>query len=153
MIAHQSRADRGMCWRCGEPVDSRHFDESGFTNIAIGVRVVLARFQVPRRFCGRLEFFAQFTDQFALDPSRVETPELSWSILVNSQALAPYADLTRILNPWGFGSYETGIRLDDGAVVEFVLRVLGPSPVTRAGGRIMGRYWYNAACADVDRHG
>jgi hypothetical protein len=153
MIGHQLLAGRATCWKCGEPIDSRHFDEQGFTDIAVGARVVLARFQVPRRFCGRLQFFAQFTDQFALDPSRVETPELSWSILVNNQAVAPYAGLTGILNPWGFGSYETDIRLDDGALVEFVLRVLAASPVNRAGGRIVGRYWYNTACADVDRYG
>jgi len=157
MSVHEPVAASGLCGRCGAPIDSRYFDESGFSDVAVGGRVVLARVELPRRFCGVLEYFAQFTDQLAIDATRVETPDLEWSIVVNRNPLAPYGSMHSILNPWGFGSFQTTIRLDDSAVVEFVLRVIGPppvglTPVRRAGGRVMGRYWYNAACADVDRY-
>jgi len=157
VIAHEPVKVAATCGRCGAPVDSRYFDESGFADVAPGARLVLARFELPRRFCGLLDFFAQFTDQYALNPARVETPELDWSLVVNGYPLAPYGSFDRILNPWGFGSFETAIRLDDNAVLEFIVRVIGPPPavlpaVTRIGGRIMGRYWYNDACADVDSY-
>jgi hypothetical protein len=57
----------------------------------------------------------------------------------------------RIVNPWGYGSFQVSIRLDDSATIEFVARrVSNPaSRIEQVGGRIVGRYWYNAIYGDV----
>jgi len=57
----------------------------------------------------------------------------------------------RIVNPWGYGSFQISIRLDESAAIEFVVRrVSNATPnIKQAGGRIVGRYWYNAAYGDV----
>jgi hypothetical protein len=54
------------------------------------------------------------------------------------------------LNPWGFGSFQLAIRLQEGAVLELIARRVGEivaSPgkqLNSIGGRLVGRYWYNA---------
>jgi hypothetical protein len=149
---------------CGVPVDSQYFDESRITEPpGVGSEVVLARFKLPPQYCGVLEYFAQFTDAQARDHTQVETPGLEWSMLSNGRPLFPYLKFDRILNPWGKGSFQVFVRLDEGTTVEFVVRgvaevsatddrpvVENPSP-RRVGGRIVGRYWYNAAYGDVVR--
>ena len=154
----------GLCAMCGIPVDSQYFDESRVTDTpATGSEVVLARVQLPPQYCGVLEYFAQFTDAQARDHAQIETPGLEWSLLSNGRPLFPYLKFDRILNPWGKGSFQVYVRLDEGATVEFVVRgvtdvsaasegpnVDNPSP-RRVGGRIIGRYWYNAAYGDVVR--
>jgi hypothetical protein len=60
------------------------------------------------------------------------------------------------VNPWGYGSFPVNIRLDTEAKVEFIVRnenhtpaaVGDPRRITLVGGRIVGRYWYNAAYSD-----
>ena len=144
-----------ICVNCGVPVDSQHFDESGFAPAPKpGSRVVLARFALPPQYCGVLEYFSQFTDAFTLSPSQVETPGLEWVLAVNGRPLYPYVSFSAILNPWGFGSFPVHIRLEEGAVVEFAVRGLaasGPPSVSRVGGRILGRYWYNPVYGDPVR--
>ena len=147
-----------ICVNCGVPVDSQHFDESGFSAPpAAGDRIILARFALPPQYCGVLEFFSQFTDGFAKDQSQVETPSLDWLLLVNERPLYPYVNFARILNPWGFGSYPVNIRLEEGATLEFGVRGVAVStgaaaaPLLRVGGRILGRYWYNPVYGDPVR--
>jgi hypothetical protein len=103
-----------------------------------------------------LLYFAQFTDRFAEDASKIDTPQIEWKILVNNHALFPYMNLRHIVNPWGFGSFPVNIRLDENSSIEFVARrvkeeTLGDPRVFTLGGRIMGRFWYNACYGDVER--
>jgi hypothetical protein len=160
-----------FCPNCGLPRDYEHFDESGFAETpAPGREVLLARFELPPQYCGRLENFSQFTDLLGRDLGeaqftdllgrhfvQVETPGLQWIITVNNRPLYPYINLDHIVNPWGWGSFGVSIRLDENATVEFVVRNLDYSPPTgseikRIGGRIVGRFWYNPAYGDATPH-
>lgn len=149
----------GLCATCAVPLDSQYFDESGVAAAPeAGAEVVLSRFELPPQYCGVLEYFAQFTDAFGKDQSQIETPGLEWLLLANGRPLYPYLKLDRIVNPWGYGSFQIAIRLDDGATIEVVVRGVGgrtpneDARVRRVGARIVGRYWYNAAYGDVVRH-
>ncbi len=149
-----------LCAACGIPLDSQYFDDSSVQAVApAGEELVLARFDLPAQYCGVLEYFSQFTDAFATDASQIATPNIEWKILVNNHGLFPYMNLRQIVNPWGFGSYQMKIRLDESSTVEFVARVLSTSslqqqgkPINFVGGRIMGRFWYNAAYGDAVQH-
>lgn len=138
------------CLQCGQPLDSQPFDVSDIQEVpGRGETVVLARFQLTPQYCGVLEYFSQFLDSFARDPSQVTTPGLEWSIRSNDRPLHPYLRFERILNPWGFGSFPVRIRLDEGATVEIAVRNVKFDMPTgtplRVGGRIVGRYWYDPA--------
>ena len=137
---------------CGTPLDSQYFDDSRFDALPeVGASALLARVQLPPQYCGVLEYFSQFTDLFVVDSTEVETPGLRWQILANRQPLAPYHQLAAILNPWGFGSFQFSLRLPEGAVVELIVRRIASSvnasgkPITRVGGRLVGRFWYDPA--------
>lgn len=141
-----------LCTICGIPMDSEHFDESGVADAPkVGEEVSLARFELPPQYCGVLEYFSQFTDEHAKDSSKIETLGLQWMILSNKRPLYPYLNLDRIINPWGYGSFQVSIRLDDSATIEFVVRrVNNQAPdIHKVGGRIVGRYWYNTIYGDV----
>ncbi|MBI4491100.1 MAG: hypothetical protein HY694_18615 [Deltaproteobacteria bacterium] len=141
-----------LCTICSIPLDSEHFDESRVTKAPeIGEEISLARFELPPQYCGVLEYISQFTDEHAKDSSKIETPGLRWMILSNNRPLYPYLNLDRIVNPWGYGSFQISIRLDENATIEFVVRrVSNEAPgITRVGGRIVGRYWYNSIYGDV----
>jgi hypothetical protein len=147
-----ARRSPGSCTICGIPLDSEYFDDSKVADAPeVGVEVSLARFELPPQYCGVLEYFAQFTDEQAQHPEKIETPGLQWLILVNKRPLYPYINLDRIVNPWGNGSFQVSIRLDENATIEFkVRRVNNAAPdIERVGGRILGRYWYNAIYGDV----
>jgi hypothetical protein len=140
-----------LCPNCGLPRDYEHFDESGFADTpAPGREVVLARFELRPQYCGLLENFSQFTNQLGL----IETPGLQWIITVNNRPLYPYIELDHIANPWGYGGFGVSIRLDENTTVEFVVRNLdySASEITRIGGRIVGRFWYNPAYGDATPH-
>jgi hypothetical protein len=146
-----------LCNACGIPFDSQYFDDSKVKKAPqIGEEIVLAQFALPAQYCGVLLYFAQFTDRFAEDASKIDTPQIEWKILVNNHALFPYVNLRHIVNPWGFGSYPVNIRLEENSSIEFVARrvkeeTLGDPRVFTVGGRIMGRFWYNACYGDVER--
>jgi hypothetical protein len=157
-----------LCFNCGIPLDAKYFDESGVVLIFSaepgrdvvlepGREVVLARFELSPQYCGVLEYFSQFTNLCPRDLSQIETPGLEWVILSNGHPLYPYVKLDRIVNPWGFGSFQIAIRLDEGATIEFVVRLRRRSDdlgdITRVGGRIVGRYWYNTAYGAAGRNG
>ena len=137
---------------CGIPLDSQYFDDSRFAALpAVGASALLARVELPPQYCGVLQYFSQFTDLFSRDPAEVQTPGLRWQILANRQPLSPYHQLTTILNPWGFGSFEFSIRLPEGALLELVVRRIDElvnfsgQPIAIVGGRLLGRFWYNSA--------
>lgn len=161
-----------LCNTCGIPFDSQYFDDSSVEAAPkdVGGEVVLARFDLPAQYCGVLQYFAQFTDVFARHAEEIKTPEIEWKLLVNNHALFPYINLRHIVNPWGLGTYPLNIRLDENSSVEFIARRVAPppevkptpiapgrveppavEPVKNVGGRIMGRFWYNACYGDVDR--
>ena len=137
----------GLCAACGVPLDSQYFDDSSVQPVPPrGGEIVLARFDLPPQYCGVLKYFAQFTDAFATNSANVATPGIEWKLLVNNHALFPYINLRHIVNPWGFGSYEVNMRLDESSTIEMVARIVDDDPAIKTiGGRIVGRFWYNPA--------
>lgn len=138
----------GLCNACGIPFDSQYFDDSSVQPApGIGQEVVLARFDLPAQYCGVLQYFAQFTEAFAADASKIDTPDIEWELLANNHSLFPYINFRHIVNPWGYGSYPVNIRLDENSSIELVARGLAvqPDPAPKVAGRIMGRFWYNAS--------
>jgi hypothetical protein len=130
------------CATCGIPVDSQYFDSFGFADLKPGEDATLAHFELPPQYCGVLECFSQFTNDFFVNPTQVETRHLEWRLLVNGRPVPPYTDIRAILNPWGVGSYPVKIRLSDGARLELSVRLdMGGANIT-VGGRISGRYWF-----------
>lgn len=178
VITSDKETTTGLCAACGIPLDSQHFDDSSVKRSpGIGEEVVLARFDLPAQYCGVLQYFAQYTDLFARDAAQVVTPNLEWRILVNNHALFPYINLRRIVNPWGYGSFPVNIRLDEDSRIELVVRgviddrglkltethpaIIEPvvqetvrrsATIELVGGRIVGRFWYNASYGDVMRY-
>src|SRR6267142_2684168 len=171
VITPDRETTAGLCAACGIPQDSQHFDDSSVKKAPdVGVEVVLARFDLPAQYCGVLQYFAQYTDLFARDAAQVATPNLEWRILVNNHALFPYINLRHIVNPWGYGSFPVNIRLDEDSTIEMVVRGVtddelrrstprlreariagkrSPTAIKLVGGRIVGRFWYNASYGDV----
>jgi hypothetical protein len=147
----EARVLPGSCATCGIPVDAGYFDDSRVVAAPPpGSEILLARFELPPQYCGVLQYFAQFTDAYADKPSEIATPGLQWMILINKRPLYPYINLDRIVNPWGNGSFEIAIRLDENATVDFIARrTTDEAQIAKVGGRILGRYWYNAAYGDV----
>jgi hypothetical protein len=136
-----------VCATCGIPEDSEFFDVSGFAKVPdSGEEVVLARFELRHQYCGVVEYFSQFTDEFAGNAAAVVTPSLQWRLLVNGRPFYPYVNVRVILNPWGFGSFPVRLRLPEAARVELsVRRDASPQSIAikMVGGRISGRYWFN----------
>jgi hypothetical protein len=135
------------CHICGMPSDAGFFDESSIRSAPqSGQEVVLARYELHRNYCGILMSFAQFTDRFARDNSQVQTPGYQWQIRCNGQPRDPYLTFEYILNPWGYGGFPIQLRLEEGCVLELIIRNVGASSqnlLAEVGGRITGRYWYN----------
>lgn len=144
-----------LCTTCGAPFDSQYFDKSGVVDApGVGETVPLAEFELPPQYCGVLEYFAQFTDEYAIDNSRIETPGVEWLILANGSPLFPYLSLNRIVNPWGEGAFRVAVRLQENTSLKFVARGVRSdetSTITKVGGRLLGRFWYNAAHGDATR--
>ena len=137
-----------VCQDCGVPWDAGFFDHSSIVDApAPGQQAVLARYELHRNYCGMLLYFSQFTDRFASDPSQAKTPGYEWQILCNRQPRYPYLTFEHIINPWGMSGFPLRLRLEEGCVLEFVVRNVGAStPATKlqeVGGRIVGNYWYD----------
>lgn len=153
--AVRSNGAASPCAICGVPVDAQYFDDSSILAVpVVGRQLVVARFEVHPQYCGVLEYFSQYTDAFAKNNANVETPGLEWSLLWNKRPLSPYLRFDRILNPWGFGSFQIAIRLPQNAVLELAVRkVREPQgdevAIERVGGRLVGRYWYDAQYGDA----
>lgn len=146
-------AHPSLCNTCGAPLDSQYFDDSRVVGVPrAGETVTLAEFELPPQYCGVLEYFAQFTDAYARDNSLIETPGIEWLILADGGPLFPYLTLKQIVNPWGQGAFPVAIRLQENTTIKFVARGVidnGLSKITRIGGRLLGRFWYNAAQGDA----
>jgi len=119
-----------------------------------GREVLLARFELQSQYCGVFENFSQFVGNAEGDLLTViHTPGLEWLILVNRRPLSPFLKLDHIVNTWGLGGFPVAIRLDENAMVEFVVRnvnLAADSQIQKVGGRITGRYWYNPAYGDAN---
>jgi hypothetical protein len=143
------------CHICGIPADASYFDDSSIAAPPDPDRreVVLAKYELHPNYCGELQYFAQFTDAYALTPAAVETPDLEWQIRSDGQPLAPWLTFRRIINPWGLSGFPIHVRLKEGSLTELVVRFVGPDeppielsslpPVQQVGGRLLGRFWYN----------
>ena len=140
------------CMICGIPLDAEYFDVSGFVTEndipAKGEQKVLASFQLHPQYCGVLTYFSQYTDLYARENEKIQTPGYEWLILQSGKPVFPYTRLELIVNPWGYNCLPVAVRLDENAKVEFILRNrsasnVGGDRITAFAGRIMGRYWYN----------
>lgn len=136
-----------VCHVCGIPVDAGFFDDSSIVEApAPGQEAVLARFGLHPNYCGTLLYFAQFTDAYAQDPTRVTTPGYRWQVRAGGQPRDPYLTFEHIMNPWGLSGFPVHLRLEEGCTVELAVRNVGAAPeeaLQRVGGRILGRYWYD----------
>lgn len=144
-----------LCTACGVPFDAQYFDKSSVKLAPrVGETVELAAFELPPQYCGVLEYFAQFTDEYALDNSKIVTHGVEWLILADGSPLFPYLSFRHIANPWGEGSFPVSVRLPEGATIKFIARGVSseePGAITKVGGRLLGRFWYNATYGDAAR--
>ena len=133
-----------VCATCGIPWDAGFFDESSVAAAPPrGQEVILARYELHRNYCGVLMSFAQFTNKFAKDNSQVQTPGYQWQIRCNGHPRDPYLTFGYILNPWGYGGFPVQLRLEEGCLVEMVVRNVGAGAgevLDKVGGRITGRH-------------
>jgi hypothetical protein len=153
-VGHVDHAPRdagyfNVCQVCRVPADANYFDVAGIKPApGPGEEVELARYELHPQYCGALLFFAQLAE-----PARAQraepfrTPGYQWMILCNDQPRDPYLPTELILNPWGQNAFPVHLRLEEGCVVRFVVRGVAPPPTAlrNVGGRLVGRYWYNAA--------
>jgi len=160
IIKSSPDAAPALCSACGVPFDAQYFDVSNvFQKPRLGETATLAEFKLPPQYCGVLEYFAQFTDAYALDNSRIETPDVEWSILADGSPLFPYLSIRHIVNPWGEGSFPVAVRLPEGATIKFIARGVTAAqtstptspPITKVAGRLLGRFWYSATSGDAIR--
>jgi len=143
------------CHVCGIPADASYFDDSSIAKAPDenSREVVLAKYELHPNYCGELQYFAQYTDAYAANPVEVVTPNLEWQIRSDGLPLAPWLTFDRIINPWGLQGFPIHVRLREGCRLELVVRFTGPAieiratptPVTRVGGLLLGRFWYNPA--------
>lgn len=153
-----------ICVSCGIPSDASFFDESKIialkkpdprdpqNELSIlnpGQELVLASYQLHRNYCGVLMSFAQFTDLSVGNAPQFTTPGYQWQIRCNGQPRDPYLTFDHIINPWGYGGVPVQLRLEEGCLVELVIRNVGGDSLKQVGGRITGRYWYNTVYGDV----
>lgn len=139
-----------VCHACGAPADAGVFDRSAIVTAPAnpGDEEVLARFELHRNYCGQLLYFSQFTDRYAADPKNVRTPGYRW-LIRDPQGLT-YLAVDHVVNPWGMSGFPLEIRLEQGTALEFVLQNVGAVPgspgyLSEAGGRLVGRFWYDAS--------
>lgn len=140
------------CHICGIPLDAGYFDDASIKPApqSKGQEVELARYALHPQYCGALLYFAQYAEP-APEATQLkdvfETPGYEWVIQCNGQPRAPYLPTSLILNPWGYNSLPVHLRLEEGCTVRLMLRLVSSPPgivLARVGGRLMGRYWYNA---------
>jgi hypothetical protein len=137
-----------VCQDCGVPWDAGFFDHSSIVQAPDpGQQAVLARYELHRNYCGMLLYFSQFTNRYASDPTQVRTPGYQWQILCNGQPRYPYLTFEHVINPWGMSGFPLRLRLEEGCLVEFVIRNVGASTddteLQEVGARIVGGYWYD----------
>jgi hypothetical protein len=145
----------GQCHVCGMPLDAGIFDSSSVVPApGPGEAAVLARHALHPTHCGMLHYFAQFTDQYARDPTRIATPGYQWQIRCDTQPLDPYLTFSHIINPWGLAAFPVDVRLGEGVTIEFTIRnvgAAGANVLNEVGGRIVGRHWYDTRFGGAPR--
>jgi hypothetical protein len=140
-----------VCHICGVPADAGYFDVADIRAAPqLGKEVELARYELHPQHCGVLLYFAQYAEpEEARNKEVFKTPGYEWAILCNNQPRAPYLPTSLNLNPWGQNAFPIQLRLEEGCAVRFVVRKVPPPPdeteitLSRVGGRLVGRYWYN----------
>lgn len=142
-----------VCHICGVPLDAGYFDVAsiqdapGFGKNLNKTEVEVARHELHPQYCGTLLYFAQFAKEETSGQQVIsETPGYEWIILCNNQPRAPYLPTSLILNPWGYNALPIHLRLEEGCIVRFVVRNVGPpadKKLAQVGGRLLGRSWYN----------
>ena len=141
-----------VCHICSIPWDAGYFDEASIKPAPQrqGQEVELARYALHPQYCGVLLYFVQYAEPASGGtPGKdvFETPGYEWLLLCNGQPRAPYLPTSLIRNPWGQMSLPIHLRLEEGCTLRLVLRLVSSPPgivLAKAGGRLMGRYWYNA---------
>jgi hypothetical protein len=158
MVARPARVFSGAaevttCNICGVPADAGYFDDATIQPApqSPGAEVEVAQYRLTPQYCGVLLYFAQHAEPLHTRATpMVETPGYEWIILCNSQPRAPYLPTSVIRNPWGHPAFPVHLRLEEGCTVRFVVRKVSPPPskteitLSHVGGRLHGRYWYNA---------
>jgi hypothetical protein len=141
------------CHVCGIPGDAGYFDDADITGApsVAGEQRELARVELHPQYCGVLLYFAQHAEPVdSQQKGLLKTPGYEWMLLCNNQPRAPYLPTSLIRNPWGQNAFPIHLRLEEGTVVRFVVRKVSPPPgvaeipLSVVGGRLQGRYWYNA---------
>ncbi|HDR7429958.1 TPA: hypothetical protein QCX20_003342 [Bacillus toyonensis] len=139
-------SDMNFCNNCGSPVDTGWFDNSSIKQapLILNNEVVLAQYKVPPNYCGQLVYFSQYAFPFSEEGDMFYTPDYEWSIRLDGSPLAPYTSLDHIVNPWGIHGFPINIRLNGDNKIQLVVRCIKEKGnLSRIGGRLMGRYWYN----------
>lgn len=148
-----------VCQICGVPVDAGYFDVASIQDAPGSgknlqkTEVEVARYELNPQYCGTLLYFTQYAEQETppQPPQQVicKTPGYEWLILCNNQPRAPYLPTSLILNPWGYNALPVHLRLEEGCTLRFVVRKVRPSAgegkinLSKVGGRLLGRTWYN----------
>jgi len=149
-----------VCQICRVPLDAGYFDVAGiedapgFGENSNKTEVEVARYELNPQYCGTLLYFTQYADrkENEQDPESPKhqviskTPGYEWLILCNNQPRAPYLPTDLILNPWGYNALPIHLRLEEGCTLRFVVRRIAPTvkdELSKVGGRLLGRSWYN----------
>ena len=137
-----------LCQVCSVPLDAGYFDVAGIKNPPlVGAEVEIARYELNPQYCGTLLYFMQYAEE-AVTKRQVlsHTPGYEWMILCNNQPRAPYMPTSLILNPWGANALRIELRLEEGCTLRFVVRRVSSTveaELSKVGGRLLGRVWYN----------
>jgi hypothetical protein len=147
-----------VCHICGIPLDAGYFDVADIMDAPQnpGEERELARYALHPQYCGTLLYFAQYAQPEETQPQETKifkTPGYEWVILCNNQPRDPYLPTSVIRNPWGENAFPVHLRLEEGCVARIVVRKLPAPPdetkLSKVGGRLVGRYWYNAVYGGV----
>lgn len=144
---HRDVGYSNVCQVCGISVDTGYFDVANNFQpppTSVGEEKELARYELHPQYCGTLLYFAQYAEEQGRQVIS-HTPGYEWLILCNNQPRAPYLPTSLILNPWGYNALPIQLRLEEGCMLRFVVRRVAATeqPLSRVGGRLLGRSWYN----------
>lgn len=136
-----------VCQICRVPLDAGYFDVASIKKAPqnVGDEVEVARYELHPQYCGTLLYFMQYAEESGKQVIS-HTPGYEWLILCNNQPRAPYLPTDLILNPWGTNTPPIHLRLEEGCTVRFVVRrvaAAGTVEMSKVGGRLLGRTWYN----------
>jgi len=145
---HRDTGYSNVCQVCSVPLDAGYFDVAAIkTAPLVGAEVEVARYELNPQYCGTLLYFAQYAEESGTKKQVISnTPGYEWLILCNNQPRAPYLPTDLILNPWGANDLPVQLRLEEGCTLRFVVRRVAATvevELSKIGGRLLGRTWYN----------